>query len=51
MTSGLVQHYDAIDNEGVGVHNPSATLWKDLIGNNTGKLEGNVSWDSDTLKF
>lgn len=30
---GLVMHWDAIDNAGVGQHNASATTWKDLTGN------------------
>ena len=30
---GLVAHWDAIDNVGVGVHDASATTWKDLTGN------------------
>lgn len=30
---GLVAHWDAIDNAGVGQHDASATTWKDLTGN------------------
>ena len=30
---GLVAHWDAIDNAGVGVHDAAATTWKDLSGN------------------
>lgn len=33
VTDGLVLHYDAIDNAGVGVHSDSPTVWKDLSGN------------------
>ena len=33
VTDGLVLHYDAIDNAGVGVHSDSPTVWKDLTGN------------------
>ena len=30
VQDGLVVQWDAIDNEGTGTHNPSATVWKDL---------------------
>ena len=32
--SGLVARWDAIDNAGTGTHDPSATTWKDLVGDN-----------------
>ena len=32
VQDGLVTHFDAIDNEGTGTHNPSATTWRDLTG-------------------
>ncbi len=32
VQAGLVTHFDAIDNEGTGTHNASATKWKDLKG-------------------
>ena len=32
VQAGLVTHLDAIDNEGTGTHNPSATTWRDLKG-------------------
>ena len=32
--SGLVSRWDAIDNAGTGTHNPTATTWKDLVGDN-----------------
>ena len=32
VQDGLVTHFDAIDNEGTGTHNPSATTWRDLKG-------------------
>ena len=34
VQDGLVSQWDAIDNEGTGTHNPSATVWKDLKGTN-----------------
>jgi hypothetical protein len=30
VTDGLVVHWDAVDNVGTGVHNPNATIWKNL---------------------
>ena len=33
VKDGLVLHYDAIDNAGVGVHSDTPTVWKDLSGN------------------
>ena len=32
VQSGLIAHWDAIDNVGTGVHDASATTWKDLTG-------------------
>ena len=32
VQNGLVAHFDAIDNEGTGTHNPSAAVWRDLKG-------------------
>ena len=31
--SELITQWDGIDNAGTGVHNPNATVWKDLAGN------------------
>ena len=33
VQDGLVAQWDAIDNTGIGVHDPSSTIWKDLTGN------------------
>ena len=44
VQDGLVSQWDAIDNEGTGVHNPSATVWKDLKGNRDLTLQGNGTW-------
>ena len=44
-------HYDAIDNAGVGIHNPTATVWKDLAGNNDGTITlGDGSRTENKLK-
>ena len=44
VQDGLVAQWDAIDNEGTGTHNPSATVWKDLKGNRDLTLQGNGTW-------
>ena len=44
VQDGLVSQWDAIDNEGTGTHNPSATVWKDLKGNRDLTLQGNGAW-------
>lgn len=33
VQDGLVAMWDGIENAGWGVHNPNATIWKDLVGN------------------
>jgi hypothetical protein len=33
VSDGLVLHYDAIDNAGVGEHSETPSVWKDLTGN------------------
>ena len=33
VQSGLVAMWDGIENAGGGVHDPAATVWKDLVGN------------------
>ena len=44
VQDGLVTHFDAIDNEGTGTHNPSATTWRDLKGSAYITLNGSASW-------
>ena len=44
VQDGLIAQWDGIDNEGTGVHNPSATVWKDLKGNRDLTLQGNGTW-------
>lgn len=34
IQDGLVAMWDGIENAGWGVHNPNATVWKDLVGDN-----------------
>ena len=40
VQDGLVAMWDGIENAGWGVHDPSATTWKDLIGSNDALLSG-----------
>ena len=44
VQDGLVTHFDAIDNEGTGTHNPSATTWRDLKGSASLTLTGGACW-------
>ena len=44
VQNGLVTHFDAIDNEGTGTHNPSATTWRDLKGAAYITLQSGASW-------
>ena len=53
VQDGLVTHFDAIDNEGTGTHNPSATTWRDLKGSAYITLQTGASWTDrylDTTK-
>ena len=53
VTRGLVAHWDAIDNAGIGVHDGAATTWIDLTGNGfdwTLDMR-KVSWNADRLSF
>ena len=54
VSSGLITHYDAINNTGTGYSN-TATTWKDLSGNgNDGTLLGfdsSSGWKNNYLKF
>ena len=50
--SNLTQWYDGIDNTGTGVHNPTATTWTDLTGNNNhGLLQFDAVFDNDCIFF
>ena len=44
VQSGLVTQFDSIDNEGTGVHNSSATVWRDLKGSASITLQGDAGW-------
>ncbi len=44
VQDGLLVHFDAIDNEGTGTHNPSATTWTALKGGASITLQSGASW-------
>ena len=50
VQNGLVAMWDGIENAGWGVHNPNATVWKDLVGDCDFTLSG-VSFDADRAIF
>lgn len=49
VQDGLVVMWDGIENAGWGVHNSSATTWKDLIGNYSLPLMSGGSWEDDCI--
>ena len=50
--TGLFTHFDMIDNEGTGVHNPNATILKDLAGGRDGVLQGGATYvGGNAIKF
>lgn len=53
VRKGLVSMWDGIENAGWGVHDPNATVWKDLIGNADMTLANNgatYSWAANALR-
>ncbi len=44
VQDGLIVQFDAIDNEGTGTHNPSATKWTALKGGASITLQSGASW-------
>ena len=54
VVGGAQLHLDGIDNVGVGVHNDSATVWKDISGNGrdaTLTTGGAIAWTNDGYVF
>ena len=47
ITDGLLAMWDGEWNVGGGVHDPSATVWKDLVGTRDATLSGTYSWGSN----
>ena len=50
VEDGLILHYDAINNTGVG-HSETTTTWKDLSGNNNDATVTGGTWTDDYLNF
>ena len=50
VTSGLTAYWDAIDNQGTGTHDASATTWVDLVGQQVFRLTG-TTWGDKYLHF
>ena len=52
IIDNLQLHFDSINNEGNGTHNPVAPTWKDLVGSNHGAIIGGANWSgSNGLYF
>jgi hypothetical protein len=47
-TDGLVSMWDGKWNAGIGVHDPNAAVWKDLVGTRDATLSGEYSWSSNS---
>lgn len=43
VNDGLIAMWDGIENAGWGVHDPNATMWKDLVGDNDFAIYGIVN--------
>ena len=50
VQDGLIACWDGIENAGAGVHNPTTTVWKDVIGGYEFTLN-NVTVDADRMTF
>ena len=51
VQDGLIAMWDGIENAGFGVHDASATMWKDLCGSNDLSNPHASAWDSDGYVF
>ena len=49
VQDGLIAHFDAIDNEGTGTHNPTATKWKSLKGSASLTVNYDAKWGDRCL--
>ena len=50
VQDGLVAMWDGIENAGWGVHDPNATVWKDLIGSKNMTLANGATFDTNSMK-
>ena len=51
VQDGLVAMWDGIENAGLGVHDPSATMWKDLVGGYDLTVPSSLTWKDSCLSF
>ena len=51
VQDGLIAMWDGIENAGWGVHDPNATVWRDLLGDNDITFEHGPAWDGDCAIF
>lgn len=49
VQDGLIAMWDGIENAGWGQHDPNATLWKDLVGDNDLVLQNTAHFDENSL--
>lgn len=50
VQDGLVFMLDGIENAGWGVHDPNATVWRDLVGNKDFTLFGSAHFDEMSMR-
>ena len=52
VQDGLIAMWDGIENAGLGVHDPSATIWKDLVGGyDVSNSYSNMTWTDNGYSF
>lgn len=49
VQDGLVAMWDGFENAGWGIHDASATVWKDLVGGLEGNISASSAWMGDRL--
>ena len=49
VQDGLIDMWDGIENAGWGIHDSSATTWKDLVGDNDLVLQNTAHFDANSL--
>ena len=51
VQDGLIAMWDGIENAGWGVHDPNATVWKDLVGGYDLTVPPSLAWMDSCLSF
>lgn len=51
VTDGLIAMWDGEWNAGGGVHDPNATVWKDLASSSDVEVVGSISWNDKSAVF